>query len=59
MSVVIDLSGKTALVTGSSQGIGAAVARTLVAAGADLSGVELRRTLADGLRFACELPAKK
>ena len=34
MSVVIDLSGKTALVTGSSQGIGAAIARTLHRAGA-------------------------
>jgi len=40
-------------------GIGAAVARTLVSAGADLSGVEVRRTLADGLRFVYELPAKK
>jgi len=34
VSVVIDLSGKTALVTGASQGIGAAVARTLHRAGA-------------------------
>jgi anti-anti-sigma regulatory factor len=38
-------------------GIGAGVARTLVTVGADLSGVEVRRTLADGLRFACESPA--
>ncbi len=34
MSVAIDLAGKTALVTGASQGIGAAIARTLHAAGA-------------------------
>jgi PAS domain S-box-containing protein len=40
-------------------GIGASVARTLVGAGADLSGVEVRRTLADGLRFVCALPGNK
>jgi 3-oxoacyl-[acyl-carrier protein] reductase len=34
MSTVIDLSGSTALVTGSSQGIGAAIARALHASGA-------------------------
>jgi 3-oxoacyl-[acyl-carrier protein] reductase len=34
MSLAIDLSGRTALVTGSSQGIGAAIARALHAAGA-------------------------
>lgn len=33
-------------------GIGANVARTLVSVGADLSGIEVRRTLADGLRLA-------
>ena len=45
MSITIDLSGRTALVTGSSQGIGAAIARLLHRAGArvilnhpDLSG---------------------
>jgi anti-anti-sigma regulatory factor len=33
-------------------GIGAGIARTLVSVGADLSGVEVRRTLADGLHLA-------
>lgn len=33
-------------------GISAGVARTLVRVGADLTGIELRRTLADGLGFA-------
>jgi anti-anti-sigma regulatory factor len=33
-------------------GISAGVARTLVRVEADLSGIEVRRTLADGLRFA-------
>ncbi len=33
-------------------GIGGNVARTLVQTGADLSGVEVRRTLADGLNYA-------
>ena len=36
MPAVIDLSGKTALVTGASQGIGAAIARALHAAGAQV-----------------------
>ena len=34
MSTIIDLSGMTALVTGASQGIGAAIARTLHRSGA-------------------------
>jgi 3-oxoacyl-[acyl-carrier protein] reductase len=37
MAVAIDLSGKSALVTGASQGIGAAVARVLHGAGADVA----------------------
>jgi Ni,Fe-hydrogenase maturation factor len=40
-------------------GIGACVARTLVNVGADLTGVTLRRALADGLQFVCGLPANK
>lgn len=36
MSVSIDLTGKIALVTGASQGIGAEIARTLPRAGASV-----------------------
>jgi 3-oxoacyl-[acyl-carrier protein] reductase len=56
MSIAIDLSGRTALVTGSSQGIGAETARVLHEAGArvvlnhpDISGGDVARD-ADALR---------
>ncbi|HEX8148995.1 MAG TPA: STAS domain-containing protein [Pyrinomonadaceae bacterium] len=52
VAAAVRLMGARCVLTG----IGAGVARTLVAVGADLSGVEVRRTLADGLRFVCELP---
>lgn len=39
MSMTIDLEGQTALVTGASRGIGAAIATTLAEAGADVVGV--------------------
>jgi len=39
MSLTIDLSGQTALVTGCTRGIGLAICKTLAAAGADIIGV--------------------
>ena len=54
-AAAVRLMGAACVLTG----IGAAVARTLVSVGADLSGVEVRRSLADGLRFAYGLPANK
>src|SRR5262249_31585828 len=63
MSIVIDLSGRTSLVTGSSQGIGAEIARLLHRAGArvilnhpDLSG---GRTHEDALALLDELLAQR
>jgi 3-oxoacyl-[acyl-carrier protein] reductase len=53
VSVTIDLSGKTALVTGSTRGIGLAIARALYAAGAKIAVVgrdaERARSVAAGL----------
>lgn len=63
MSVTIDLAGKVALVTGASQGIGAAIARALHRAGAsvainhpDLGGGQTRR---DAEAFAAEFEAAR
>ena len=39
MSVPLDLTGKIALITGASQGIGAAIARLLHGAGASVSSI--------------------
>ena len=50
MPYTIDLSGKTALVTGASSGLGRHFARTLAAAGAHVA-VAARRVDADRWRF--------
>lgn len=59
----IDLGGKTALVTGSSQGIGAAIARTLHSAGAlvvlNHPGLGEGATRADAEALAAELEADR
>ena len=47
-AAAVRLTGAGCVLTG----INASVARTLVRVGADLTGIEVRRTLADGLRFA-------
>ena len=53
VSTTVDLSGKTAFVTGSTRGIGLAIAQTLYAAGAKVAIVgreaERARTVASGL----------
>ncbi|MFM8471805.1 MAG: SDR family oxidoreductase, partial [Limisphaerales bacterium] len=59
MAIAIDLSGKVALVTGASQGIGAQLARTFHAAGATvvLNHPDVGRTRADAEQLAAELNA--
>ncbi|SVD93933.1 uncharacterized protein METZ01_LOCUS446787, partial [marine metagenome] len=56
MSVAIDLSGKDAIVTGASQGLGAATARALHAAGCRvaLNHPGVKQTTADVETIAAE-----
>jgi len=61
MSIALDFSGKTALITGASQGIGAQMARTFHAAGANvwLNHPDFGSTRADSEKIAVELNAKR
>jgi 3-oxoacyl-[acyl-carrier protein] reductase len=61
MSIALEFSGKTALITGASQGIGAQMARTFHAAGASvwLNHPDLGSTRADSEEIAAELNAKR
>lgn len=49
MTFTIDLTGKRALVTGSGQGVGLGIARTLAAAGAEVAINDLVRDRADAI----------
>src|SRR5688572_18589843 len=57
MSIAIDLSGKTALITGASQGIGAQIAKTFHQAGATvvLNHPDAGRTRVDAEALARDL----
>ena len=61
MSIHIDLSGKDALITGASQGLGAATARTLHAAGCRVALNHPRKgqTADDAEAIAAELNASR
>ncbi len=61
MSIAIDLSGKVALITGASQGIGAQIARTFHAAGAAVvvNHPDLGATREDAERLVAELNAQR
>jgi len=61
MAISIDLDGKTALVTGASQGIGESIARTLHRAGASvaLNHPNLGNTQSDAEKIAAELNAHR
>ena len=61
MSIALDFSGKTALITGASQGIGAQMARTFHAAGANvwLNHPDLGSTRTDTEKTAAELNVKR
>jgi 3-oxoacyl-[acyl-carrier protein] reductase len=61
MSIVIDLTGKVALITGSSQGIGACMARTFHTAGATvvINHPGMGSTPADAAALAAELEQKR